>query len=498
MPGSIFISYRRDDSAYAAAMVHLHLSQRLGKDRVFLDERSIPGGVNFVEHITRSIADCALVLAMIGPGWGGRLRNDGDYVRLELATALRLGIPVLPVFVGGMDRVPAEQLPPELAPLVHQNGIRLRADQGLAEDLRRVDDAVEHARNAPAVLVAQGVEAYVAGRLDEAGALFRNAANQGDPWGQFNLGVCHATGNGAPQNFGTAFQLYRSAANGGCMPAQRALAELYDQGLGTDRDVKEAERWYRAAAAQGDTAAAAVLERFDAAHVPEGLDGEALFKRGEQALEQGYYDAALSLLEQAGTAGYPAAYAVMGLIYTNPRLQVGSAAHQWLARRDRYQKAAACFRLASRHGVLPEEGYLHLAYALDFGRAANEGERNEMVDAYRRAANAGAVGALQRLGELYLEGDIVRRDLSEAARWFQAAGERGDSRSREMLAVLYAYGAGVPQDFGEAERWAVLAGMEELASVVRSPFRRLPLKKTGPAGALEYIAELNRRRRADL
>jgi hypothetical protein len=59
--------------------------------------------------IDRALADSDVALAVIGPGWvtavtpqgTRRLLEDDDYVNLELAGALRRGIRVIPVLVGG-------------------------------------------------------------------------------------------------------------------------------------------------------------------------------------------------------------------------------------------------------------------------------------------------------------------------------------------------------------------------------------------------------------
>jgi hypothetical protein len=43
----IFINYRREDSASAAAFLHAELSNRFGEQSVFLDSESIPLGRDF-------------------------------------------------------------------------------------------------------------------------------------------------------------------------------------------------------------------------------------------------------------------------------------------------------------------------------------------------------------------------------------------------------------------------------------------------------------------
>ena len=63
---TVFISYRRNDSAYAAAQVARHLGSRFGRDQVFFDQQTIPLGVDFRAHIAAQLADAQAVLAIIG------------------------------------------------------------------------------------------------------------------------------------------------------------------------------------------------------------------------------------------------------------------------------------------------------------------------------------------------------------------------------------------------------------------------------------------------
>ena len=119
MAGKVFISYRRDDSAGHAGRVHDRLQREFGRDLLFMDVDSIPLGTNFVKVLGEEVAKCDALLAMIGPGWldardengNRRLENPDDFVRIEIGTALKRGIPVIPILLEG-TRVPkADQLP---------------------------------------------------------------------------------------------------------------------------------------------------------------------------------------------------------------------------------------------------------------------------------------------------------------------------------------------------------------------------------------------------
>lgn len=129
----IFLSYRRQDSQSAAGRLADDLAEHFGPGRVFLDQGAIPAGDDFAAAIARAIGTATVVLAVIGPQWTAargadgrpRLGDPGDYVRLEILTALEAGIPVIPVLVEGA-RMPAEaDLPPQLAAFARCQAVEL-------------------------------------------------------------------------------------------------------------------------------------------------------------------------------------------------------------------------------------------------------------------------------------------------------------------------------------------------------------------------------------
>src|SRR5437762_10003422 len=67
--GRIFISYRRDETAYPAGWLYDRLSGHFGHGQVFKDIDSIQLGDDFVEVITRAVGSCDVLLALIGNEW---------------------------------------------------------------------------------------------------------------------------------------------------------------------------------------------------------------------------------------------------------------------------------------------------------------------------------------------------------------------------------------------------------------------------------------------
>ena len=74
-----------------------------------MDVVAIDAGRDFRKAIDDSLGNCGVLLAMIGPEWltpldehgSRRLESETDYVRLEIAAALRRDIPVVPVLLRG-------------------------------------------------------------------------------------------------------------------------------------------------------------------------------------------------------------------------------------------------------------------------------------------------------------------------------------------------------------------------------------------------------------
>jgi hypothetical protein len=90
------------------------------------------------------------VLPVIGAHWltsideqdGRRLDNPEDFVRREIATALKRDIQVIPVLVDGALMPRLTDLPDDLKPLVRRNALQV-SDTGFDDDCRRLVAAVE-------------------------------------------------------------------------------------------------------------------------------------------------------------------------------------------------------------------------------------------------------------------------------------------------------------------------------------------------------------------
>ncbi|HZU13765.1 MAG TPA: tetratricopeptide repeat protein [Chloroflexota bacterium] len=130
---TIFLSYRRDDSAGHAGWLAQRLRNHLGSANVFMDLASIHPGEDFVQVLQEAVGSCDVLLALIGPRWLNAMDAEGhrrlddpeDFVRREVATALERGIMVIPVLVQGAKMPAAQDLPDPLVPLARRNALEL-------------------------------------------------------------------------------------------------------------------------------------------------------------------------------------------------------------------------------------------------------------------------------------------------------------------------------------------------------------------------------------
>jgi hypothetical protein len=161
-PAVIFLSYRRGDTQWAARGIYDRLVNRYGHQNVFRDLDAIPPGVRFREFIERKISESDVFILLIGKAWAsykdemGRRRLDlpRDPVRVELETALRLGIPIIPVRVEGAPMPTESDLVPSIMDLLEFNAAELsdsRWDFDVGRLLWAINEMVERGRRSSQV-----------------------------------------------------------------------------------------------------------------------------------------------------------------------------------------------------------------------------------------------------------------------------------------------------------------------------------------------------------
>ena len=84
---TIFISYRRENTAGEARALFNDLVARLGKNSVFMDVDNIALGRDFRSALQETTASCDLMLVLIGRSWADA-KDEGGRTRLEWSAVL--------------------------------------------------------------------------------------------------------------------------------------------------------------------------------------------------------------------------------------------------------------------------------------------------------------------------------------------------------------------------------------------------------------------------
>lgn len=131
--GTVFISYRRGDTAGEARALYNELASRFGEESVFMDVDNIALGRDFRQALHERLESCDLMLVLVGRDWvdarnssgARRLEDPADFVSLEIEAALKRNIAVTPVLVQGAQMPTLEQLPANVKDFAYRNGFEL-------------------------------------------------------------------------------------------------------------------------------------------------------------------------------------------------------------------------------------------------------------------------------------------------------------------------------------------------------------------------------------
>ena len=164
MAGKIFINYRHSDEPGFVQALYSYLEQAFRSERLFRDVDNIEPGLDFVRVLEEQVAECDLMISVIGKDWldaraetGVRLLDDpDDFVRIEIKSALKQGKRVIPVLVGAARLPRSDELPETMKPLTRLHAVRLTHDQFrndtqiLIDAIQRILETAEAARDVQA------------------------------------------------------------------------------------------------------------------------------------------------------------------------------------------------------------------------------------------------------------------------------------------------------------------------------------------------------------
>jgi len=261
---------------------------------------------------------------------------------------------------------------------------------------------------------------------DEASALFRKAAEQGHPYGQYQLGMIFS----GDHDDISAAKWFRKAADKGLMEAQSFLGNIYWEGVGVNKDASEAVKWWRKAAEQGYTTAENNLGQCF-------LTGQGVTKNKQEGIKW---------LRRAAAKGYGNATAALAELQEEPSMTEQSP--------------------TTKEDALAQNN-------LGFSYLTGDGVRKDPVEAAKwlsRAARNGSPNAQCTLGIMYNQGLGVEKDDAMAARWFRRSADQGFAAAQLNLGTRYINGTGVPRNEAEGFMWirrAAKQGDEDAIRILR-------------------------------
>jgi hypothetical protein len=146
----ISISYRRADSEAMTGRIFDRLIAYYGKEAIFRDIDDIPAGIDFRVHINEILRSTHILLAIVGPSWLGaaqggaeRIQEEADPVRVEVETALRRRVPIVPVLIGSTRMPSSDQLPPSLKDFAFRNAVKIDTGQDFDYHMDRLIKAMD-------------------------------------------------------------------------------------------------------------------------------------------------------------------------------------------------------------------------------------------------------------------------------------------------------------------------------------------------------------------
>ena len=197
----IFISYRRDGGEDLARLLEYKLTERGFK--VFFDVESLRSGA-FNTALFERIAECIDVLVVLPPHGLDRCTDPNDWVRLEIARAIKLGKNVIPIMMRNFTF--PETLSEDINQIRYLNGINannelfdaviakivstlLHSKPFNSDDqlLKEADEGNILAMNAVGVRYEFGSESLQINKK-KAFSFYKRAAELGNPGAIYNLG----------------------------------------------------------------------------------------------------------------------------------------------------------------------------------------------------------------------------------------------------------------------------------------------------------------------
>ncbi len=240
-------------------------------------------------------------------------------------------------------------------------------------------------------------------------------AKQGSSDAQNRLAWLYEKGKGTELNLNTAVKWYTKAANQNYPNAQNNLAWMYEHGKGVQQDDEIAFEWYKKAAEQD----------YARSQNKVGL----MYEAGQGVKQD--LTKAKKWYQKAVDNGY--AKAEKQLVLLNYKIQTNKTTST-AAIETSIQKTISCYK-------------------------SSDSDSENLSRCSLQAKN-GDIDAQINLAEIYEEGIGVKKDLEEAAKWYQKAADNGNIEAHDALEYLK---KDLDKERQEKQRLAKIAEQKKLA-----------------------------------
>jgi TPR repeat protein len=296
---------------------------------------------------------------------------------------------------------------------------------------------------------------------DELLELFRKAARQDNPGGQFQLARCYDHGIGVAKDLVAAAFWYRKAVMQGYIPAFAGLAQIYLLGPVELQDRTEAARLFRKAAERGDAVGQCGLGVYQQYFAKDPNDA---VKWYELASDQGNLEAkwrlgrclesgdgtqknvrkAVQLYLDAAQKGHAGSQYQMGLCFLNGNEVILDP-----------REAVKWFQKASDQGYSSAQVQLGWLYQYSSGLNSYGVYKDAFraCSLYNAAAIQGDSDGQFFLGACVQDGIGCEKNYYKAFEWYGKSAAQNNANGLFALANCYRMGVGVAVDLSEAVKF---------------------------------------------
>lgn len=279
---------------------------------------------------------------------------------------------------------------------------------------------------------------------------YRQSADLGYHWGEYNLGYCYYKGEGVKQDYVEAVRLFRLAAEENNASALSLLGLCYHFGQGVEENAAEAVKCYRKSAELGNLTAEFNLAwcYFHGQCVEQNYEEAVRLLKG--LYKKNYDEAdALQLLADCYYNGYGVEqdFKEALRLYCLAEEHGGSVAEE---KDGCYRQLINVYIEEAKNDSVEAQMVLGDCYYAGRGVAK---DYKEALKWYKLAAKNGSAEAYNNIGQCYLNGHGVKRDYAKAVIFFKEAISKGCHRGEYNLGYCYYYGFGVKQDMTKAKEY---------------------------------------------